>query len=102
MPLVASTNLLGSGVIKLLLAIGNVTMAVLSQRKRVCKKTITISEFDVTILKIFNISGTTIFIIQKKEKLGNVFVKKGQSFYLHNNRIFFSIDEIIEEIITSR
>ena len=106
MPLVASTNLLGSGAIKLLLAIGNLTMAVLSQRKRVCNKTITISKFDVTILKIFSILATTTFIIQKKEKLGNVFVKKEQNkLYLHNNRIFCSTDdhdEIIEEIIRSR
>ena len=48
MPLVVSTNLLGSGAIKLLLAMGDVTIAVPSQRPRVCKKTITISEFYVT------------------------------------------------------
>ena len=48
MPLVASTNLLGSGAIELLLAISDVTIAALSQRSRVCKKTITISEFYFT------------------------------------------------------
>ena len=94
MPLVALTNLLGSGGIKLLLAMGDVTIAVLSQRPRVCKKTITILESHVTILKkILNILANTTFIIQKKEKLGNVFVKKGQNkLYLHNNRIFCSTD----------
>ena len=76
LPLVASTNLLGSGAIKLLLAMGDVTIAVLSKIPRVCKKTLTISEFYVTILKVFNILATTTFIIQKKEKLGDVFVKK--------------------------
>ena len=76
MPPFASTNLLGSGAIKLLLAMGDVTIAVLSQRPRVFKKTITISEFYVTILKMFNILATTTFIIQKEEKPGNVKMDK--------------------------
>ena len=89
MPLVASTNLLGSGAIKLLLAMGDVTIAVLSQRPRVCKKTI--SEFYVTILKIFNILATTTFIIRKQDWVTYLSKKDKTSFICMTIGFFMAV-----------
>ena len=79
MSLVASSNLLGSRAIKLLLAMGDVTIALLSQRPRACKKHNILNNFRILrqhpeTIKYF--SYHVPFFIQKKEKLGNSFVKK--------------------------